>query len=78
MTFRRQNGGWLQLEERPTRSGGLISFWYDVSERIEAQTQVATLQERLSDAVESLQDGFALFEMQKKFRFCPDQSYSIR
>ena len=30
-------GGWLQLEERPTKSGGLICIWSDVSERVEAQ-----------------------------------------
>ena len=70
MVFRRNNGGWLQLEERPTKSGGLICIWSDVTEQIEAQAQLATMQERLSDAIESLVDGFALFDSDDRLVIC--------
>ena len=62
LTLRRRSGGWLELEERPTKSGGLIAFWRDVTEQVEAQARAATLQQRLSDAIESLAEGVALYD----------------
>lgn len=70
MVFRRNDGSWLQLEERPTKSGGLLCIWSDVTEQIDAQAQLATLQERLSDAIESLVDGFALFDHDDRLVIC--------
>ncbi|MFO1349858.1 MAG: PAS-domain containing protein [Gammaproteobacteria bacterium] len=68
--LRRRGGGWLQLEERPTKSGGMISFWSDVSERVQAQSQVETLQARLSDAIESLTEGVALYDQDERLLLC--------
>ena len=70
LLLRRMSEGWLELEARPTKRGGFIMFWTDVSERIRAQTKIATLENRLRDAIESLTDGFALFDKDDRLVIC--------
>ena len=70
MILRRRHGGWLKLEERPTENNGLLSLWSDVSAQVEAQSQVVTLQDRLTDAIESLADGFALYDKDSRLVIC--------
>jgi PAS domain S-box-containing protein len=70
MVFRRRRGGWLKLEERPTENNGLLSLWSDVSGQVEAESRVITLQDRLTDAIESLPDGFALYDKDGRLVIC--------
>ncbi|MBP2313613.1 PAS-domain containing protein [Azospirillum soli] len=60
--FQSRAGGWLELEERVGQDGSLICLWTDVTRRLTAETEVIRLQGRLRDAIQSLPDGFALFD----------------
>ena len=60
--FQSRTGGWLELEERAGQDGTLICLWTDVTRRLTAETAVVRLQARLRDAIQSLPDGFALFD----------------
>ena len=70
LTLKRRDGRWLELEQRPTQSGGLIAFWRDVTDQIEAQERAVTLQQRLSDAIENLAEGVALFDRDDRLVMC--------
>ncbi len=70
LVLARRDGGWLQLEERATSTGGLMCFWSDISASRAAQLHAATLQQRLSDAIESLAEGVALFDNQDRLLLC--------
>jgi PAS domain S-box-containing protein len=58
----RRDGSWLEVEERRDAEGRLICLWSDVTRRLDAETEVVRLQARLRDAIQSLPDGFALFD----------------
>ncbi|MEO3433665.1 PAS-domain containing protein [Inquilinus sp. CAU 1745] len=73
MIFQRRDGGWLQLEERLIGGNGLMSLWTDVTGRMNAEAQVSRLRERLTDAIDSLADGFALYDSDDRLVICNDQ-----
>ena len=60
--YQNRNGDWLELEERAGSDGSLVCLWTDVTRRLTAETEVVRLQARLRDAIQSLPDGFALFD----------------
>src|SRR3546814_6530707 len=73
LIFRRRDGGWLQLEEQPVGEEGFTSLWTDVTRRMNAEAQANRLQERLSDAIEAMADGFALYDAEDRLVVCNQQ-----
>gem|GEM_PF-678998 len=47
------NGGWVRVSERRTKEGGIVSIWSDI-------TELKRAQQRLTDAVAAMQEGFIL------------------
>ncbi|MBT4016403.1 MAG: PAS domain-containing protein [Alphaproteobacteria bacterium] len=56
------NGRWLRRTEHHTQDGGSILMLIDVTDRVTAELKAAEAQATLHDAVESLSDGFVLFD----------------
>jgi signal transduction histidine kinase len=57
----RPNGTVLSIRRNPVPSGGFVSIYADVTEERRAQALVELARTRLIDAIESLSDGFALW-----------------
>ena len=49
------DGSWVEIKERPTRDGGVIGLWTDVTER-------KVTEARLAAAMENAGDGFAVWD----------------
>jgi PAS domain S-box-containing protein len=47
------SGGWVRVSERRTKEGGIVSIWSDI-------TELKRAQQRLTDAVAAMQEGFIL------------------
>jgi signal transduction histidine kinase len=58
----RPNGTILQIRRNPVRGGGFVSIYADVTEERRAQELVELARARLTDAIESITDGFALWD----------------
>jgi signal transduction histidine kinase len=58
----RPNGTVLDVRRNPVPSGGFVSIYADVTEQRRAQALVELARARLTDAIESLSDGFALWD----------------
>jgi len=58
----RPNGTVLGIRRNPVPSGGFVSIYADVTEERRAQALVELARARLTDAIESLSDGFALWD----------------
>ncbi|WP_141740292.1 PAS-domain containing protein [Bosea sp. BIWAKO-01] len=58
----RPNGTVLEIRRNPVRSGGFVSIYADVTEQRSAQALVELARARLTDAIESISDGFALWD----------------
>ncbi|MET1028666.1 MAG: diguanylate cyclase [Dongiaceae bacterium] len=54
------NGRWLRVTERRTAEGGYVGVWTDI-------TTVKASEARLRDAIDSIQEGFALFDWDMRF-----------
>ena len=70
-------GRWIRTVERPTRDGGRVGVRIDitelrrqraVAEQAQAVAEAAT--QRLSDAIEALPDGFALYDADDRLVVC--------
>jgi signal transduction histidine kinase/HAMP domain-containing protein len=59
---RRPNGTVLEIRRNPIRAGGFVSIYTDVTEQRQAQAEVEKAKARLTDAIESISDGFALWD----------------
>jgi two-component system, cell cycle sensor histidine kinase and response regulator CckA len=53
---------WYRVVERRTRSGALLRHLIDTTEQKRRETDLVTSQMRLREAIESLEEGFALFD----------------
>ncbi|HXQ53430.1 MAG TPA: PAS-domain containing protein [Stellaceae bacterium] len=53
---------WYRVVERHTRSGGVLRHIVDISEQKRREADLVTSQMRLREAIESLEEGFALFD----------------
>ncbi|CAK0779926.1 hypothetical protein CCP2SC5_90003 [Azospirillaceae bacterium] len=62
LLLRCRNGSWIRMEERLSHDGVLTSLWSDATALLESEIERARLQSRMRDAIESLTDGFALFD----------------
>jgi signal transduction histidine kinase len=58
----RPNGTVLEVRRNPVPSGGFVSIYADVTEQKRAQALIELARARLIDAIESLSDGFALWD----------------
>ncbi|MGQ9367329.1 PAS-domain containing protein [Azospirillum sp. ST 5-10] len=61
-TLERRDGGWLQFEERLAEDGDLYSLWTDVTVQVRSEQAARRARRQLSVAVESLPEGFALYD----------------
>jgi PAS domain S-box-containing protein len=57
------DGRWMQVTERRTAEGGYVGLWTDI-------TQIKRAEERLRHAIDSLGDGFALFDGKDRVVIC--------
>jgi PAS domain S-box-containing protein len=64
--LRDRDGRWLQYEERRQDDGGVVMIWQDVTARIDAKAELDGLRLRMTDAIESIHDGFVLFDAEDR------------
>ena len=57
---------WVQLEARKTAEGNTVVLFSDLSTLKQRERELATAQERLSQALANLVDGFAYFDAQER------------
>lgn len=62
----RPNGTVLEVRRNPVSSGGFVSIYADVTEQRSAQALVELARARLADAIESISDGFALWDSEDR------------
>ena len=60
--FQLVDGTWINSVRRPTRDGGFVITWLDVTEQRQAALELKLVNDRLRDAIESLEHGFALYD----------------
>lgn len=60
--FQLTDGTWINSVRRPTREGGFVITWLDVTEQRQAAAELRLVNDRLNDAIESLEHGFALYD----------------
>ncbi len=72
-----RNGRWIKAQDRRTRSGYIIKTYEDITElkkrefRLVESSRVAkTIQKRLEDAIESISEGFVLFDSDDRLVTC--------
>jgi PAS domain S-box-containing protein len=58
--FRRIDSGFVQLEERATEDGGLVSIWIDVTVRERAEAKIRESQDQLFSILESSPVGIVI------------------
>jgi signal transduction histidine kinase/CHASE1-domain containing sensor protein/integral membrane sensor domain MASE1 len=61
--MRLSTGQWLQVTERRTADGGYMGIWTDI-------TGVKQAQERLTNAINAMSDGFVLYDRDLKMVLC--------
>lgn len=60
--FRMADGTWVTSVRRPTREGGFVITWLDVTDEKLATAELARTSDRMRDAIDSVDEGFALFD----------------
>lgn len=60
--FRIVDGTRVRSLRRPTRDGGFVITWLDVTDQKLANEELARANDRLRDAIDSIDEGFALFD----------------
>jgi signal transduction histidine kinase/CHASE1-domain containing sensor protein/integral membrane sensor domain MASE1 len=61
--MRLSTGQWLQVTERRTADGGYMGIWTDIS-------SIKQAQERLTNAINAMSDGFVLYDRDLKMVLC--------
>jgi PAS domain S-box-containing protein len=61
------DGRWLQAIERRTRDGGIVGIRADITESKRAEAAIDAARQQLIDAVESISEGFVLFDDEDRF-----------
>ncbi len=64
------DGRWLRVEERRTREGGTVGLRTDITALKRAERSAADAKARLSDAIESISDGFILYDAEERLVLC--------
>ena len=73
LVLSRADGRWLHLEERPTADGGFVSSWVDVTAQVRSEMELERTRNLLADAVESMPEGFALFDARGSLVRCNER-----
>ena len=60
------DGRVLEIRRNPVPGGGFVSMYTDVTEQKSAQAQIELARNRLSDAIQSISDGFALWDQEDR------------
>jgi len=58
----RSDGTVLEVRRNPVPRGGFVTMYTDITQQKHAQSQIELARNRLSDAIESISDGFALWD----------------
>jgi signal transduction histidine kinase/CheY-like chemotaxis protein len=61
-----RDGRVLEVRRNPVSGGGFVSMYTDITEQKQAQAQVEVARNRLSDAIQSISDGFALWDREDR------------
>lgn len=71
------DGRWLRIIEKPTPAGGRVGLRIDITKQVEtrrraevAEAQAKMAKEQLLAAVETLPDGFVLFDAEERLVLC--------
>ena len=71
------NGAWLQIYETPMPRGGMVTVRLDATETVQQREELRAAHDRaanehslLDDAIESLSDGFALYDSDDRLLLC--------
>ncbi len=64
------DGRWLRIEERRTSEGGIVGLRTDITEIKRAERQAADANARLNDAIESIAEGFVLYDADERLVLC--------
>ena len=56
----------LEVRRNPVPGGGFVSMYTDITQQRQAQAQVELARNRLSDAIQSISDGFALWDREDR------------
>ena len=75
---RRANGSWVQSTVKETTDGGRVVIRVDITNLKTAEERAAHAERRLTDAIESLPVGFALFDDQEKLVLANRKMKEIR
>ena len=73
----RANGTTIEIRRSPVPGGGCISIYTDVTERRKAEALVEQARARLADAIESISDGFALWDQDDRLAIFNSRSQQI-
>jgi len=68
--FKVADGRWFAHSHRRTRQGGVVITWSDITERRERREALRHAHETLEDAIESLSEGFALYDAEDRLVMC--------
>lgn len=60
------DGRVLEVRRNPVPGGGFVSMYTDITQQRQAQAQVELARNRLSDAIQSISDGFALWDQEDR------------
>ena len=60
------DGRVLEIQRNPVPGGGFVSMYTDITRRVEAQKEIELARNRLSDAIQSISDGFALWDSEDR------------
>jgi PAS domain S-box-containing protein len=63
----RSDGRWTRLTERRTRDGGIVGIRSDITELKQAEAALKATQQQLIDAIESISEGFVLFDHEDRY-----------
>jgi len=61
---------WIRTYERRTRDGGLVGVRVDITELVQQRAAAELASARLSEAIEALPDGFAIFDAADRLVMC--------
>lgn len=64
------DGRWILVSDRITRSGEIVGIRTDITELKEREEQASQARQSLLDAIESITDGFILFDEDGKMLMC--------
>lgn len=60
------DGRVLEVRRNPVPGGGFVSMYSDITQQRQAQAQVELARNRLNDAIQSISDGFALWDQEDR------------